>query len=207
MEDERWEGLPKVSAASDYRNASDVCRPPLEKIGGGGGGGGGRGGHYSLRGDIILRWPTESFLVRLHRSPLSDSTLTVHRSPFTAKRFDPLFTVHRSLRWPIWPFPAADLYFPTSYFQLLTSTFLLPTSSFVLLPSNFQLLTSRFFNNTLPLQLQIMRMRKSAKREVFGCNCTRTSSAVLSLSLAVTAEMRVSSIIKLFLGAAAVSVD
>ena len=38
VEDERWEGLPKVSAASDYRNASDVCRPPLKKIGGGGGG-------------------------------------------------------------------------------------------------------------------------------------------------------------------------
>ena len=30
VEVERWEGLPKVSAASDYRNASDVCRPPLE---------------------------------------------------------------------------------------------------------------------------------------------------------------------------------
>ena len=51
VKDERWEGLPKVSAASDYRNASDVCRPPLEKIGKGGGG----GGHYSLRGDIIHR--------------------------------------------------------------------------------------------------------------------------------------------------------
>ena len=40
VEDERWEGLP----------ASDVCRPPLEKIGGGGGGGGtlfAEGGHYS----------------------------------------------------------------------------------------------------------------------------------------------------------------
>ena len=62
MEDERWEGLPKVSAASDYHNASDVCRPPLEKLGGGGGG---RlftselcpGGQYSpvnnVRGDIL----------------------------------------------------------------------------------------------------------------------------------------------------------
>ena len=41
---ERWEGLPKVSAASDYRNASDVCRPPLEKN---------WGGHYSLRGTLF----------------------------------------------------------------------------------------------------------------------------------------------------------
>ena len=58
VEDERWEGLPKVSAASDYRNAFDVCRPPLEKIGGGwtlft------EGGHYSsvnyVRGDNIHR--------------------------------------------------------------------------------------------------------------------------------------------------------
>ena len=48
VEDERWEGLPKVSAASDYRNASDVCRPPLETIGGGGGGAVfTEGGHYS----------------------------------------------------------------------------------------------------------------------------------------------------------------
>ena len=37
VEDERWEGLPKVSATSDYRNTSDVCRPPLEKSVGGGG--------------------------------------------------------------------------------------------------------------------------------------------------------------------------
>ena len=54
VEDERWEGLPKVSAASDYRNASDVCR--VEKIGGGGTLFS-EGGHYSpvnyVRGDIL----------------------------------------------------------------------------------------------------------------------------------------------------------
>ena len=32
VEVERWEGLPKVSAASDFCNASDVCRPPLELL-------------------------------------------------------------------------------------------------------------------------------------------------------------------------------
>ena len=37
----------------------------------------------------LLRWPTESFLVHPHCSPLSDST------PGGAKRFD--LTVHRSL--------------------------------------------------------------------------------------------------------------
>ena len=46
VEDERWEGLPKISAASDYRNASDVCRPPLEKNWGGGTLFS-EGGHYS----------------------------------------------------------------------------------------------------------------------------------------------------------------
>ena len=69
VEDERWEGLPKVSAASDYRNASDVCRPPLEKNWAGGTlfTEGGHyspvnfvlGGHYSpvnyVRGDNIHR--------------------------------------------------------------------------------------------------------------------------------------------------------
>ena len=66
VEDERWEGLPKVSAASDYRNASDVCRPPLETIGGGGGGGG--GGQYSLRGDIIQ---PVNFVLGGHYSPVN----------------------------------------------------------------------------------------------------------------------------------------
>ena len=60
VEDERWEGLPKVSAASDYRNESDVCRPPLEKIGG--------GGQYSLRGDIIQ---PVNFVLGGHYSPVN----------------------------------------------------------------------------------------------------------------------------------------
>ena len=53
-----------------------------------------------------------------------------------------------SVRWPICPFPAADLYFSnfllsTSYFHLPTNYFLFPTSSF-LLPTSyfFQLLPS-----------------------------------------------------------------
>ena len=32
VEDERWEGLPKVSAASDYRNASDVVDLHSKKL-------------------------------------------------------------------------------------------------------------------------------------------------------------------------------
>ena len=35
-EDERWEGLPKVSAASDYHNASMSVDLPSKKLGGGG---------------------------------------------------------------------------------------------------------------------------------------------------------------------------
>ena len=34
VEDERWEGFPKVLSVSDHNIASDVCRSPLGKIGG-----------------------------------------------------------------------------------------------------------------------------------------------------------------------------